>query len=152
MMRVNKTGIFPSANRVLIKPDPIEDEVTSAGIVLPDSVKQSYEQGQATGTLVAIGPDAFCHIIERRYIVHGNGERELVEEVVKGYREPFANVGDRIAFAKYSGRPFKGTDGERYILTNDEDITGRVSEDVELTDLDTRKGSRANKGLSSGRD
>lgn len=145
----NRSGIYPAANRVLILPDPIEDQVTSSKIEIPDSVKRKYEQAQATGVLVDVGPDAFFHVVERRYICHGNGEKELAEETVKGYKEPFAKVGDRIAFAKYSGLRVTGEDGERYLVLNDEDITARVSDDVEFTDLDTRKGTKAGSGLAS---
>jgi len=113
-------------------------------------VVQRAEQGQATGILVDTGPDAFSHVIERKYTIHSNGERQLIEESVRGYLEPFAMIGDRIAFAKWSGRPFVGEDGERYLLTNDDDITGLVSDTLQLTDLDTREGIRANEGLSNG--
>jgi co-chaperonin GroES (HSP10) len=136
----NRSGIYPSANRVLVKPDEIEKQVTGGRIELPDSVLARYEQGQASGVLVAVGPDAFSHVTERVYQVHSNKERQLIEERVRGYSEPFAAVGDRIAFAKYSGLRVKGEDGQKYIILNDEDITCRISAQVEFTDLDTRKG------------
>jgi co-chaperonin GroES (HSP10) len=135
----SEAGIFPAGDRVVIKPDEIEEEVTKSKIELPDWVRTKYEQGQATGTLVAVGPDAFNHITERVYHVHGEGRKELIEERVRGYSEPFAQVGDRVAFAKYSGMRVKGEDGQRYIILNDEDIVCRVSDSVEFTDLDTRK-------------
>jgi len=147
---MNKSGITPVANRVLIKPDPIREEEEDSLIHLPKSVVQRAEQGQSTGVLVAVGPDAFCHVVERKYAVHSNGERQLIEESVRGYLEPFAAIGDRIAFAKWSGRPFVGEDGERYLLTNDDDITGLVSDTLHLSDLDTRQGTKANEGLSHG--
>lgn len=136
----NKAGIWPAGDRVMVKPDPIEDEVTSAGFVIPEQYRVKYEQAQATGTLVAIGPDAFQHVTERVYKIHSGNKRELVEERLRGYSEPFAHVGDRVAFAKFSGMRVKGEDGELYIVLNDEDITARVSDEVEFTELDTRKG------------
>ena len=131
----NKSGIYPAANRVLVKPDPIENQVTSENLVVPDWVKTKYEQGQATGTLSAIGPDAFTHVVERRFTASGQPDGHST----KGYSAPFAEIGERIAFAKYTGLRVKGEDGERYLILNDEDITARVSDGVEFTDLDTRK-------------
>lgn len=135
----NESGIYPSGNRVLIAPDEIE-ETTEGGIVLPKQTQEKYQQAQASGFLVACGPDAFSHTVERVYHIHGNGEKELVEERVKGYFEPFARSGDRISFAKYSGQAYKGKDGKYYLVTNDEDITAKLDAEVELTSLDTRKG------------
>ena len=136
---MNPSGIRPAANRVLVRPDSIEDKDKKSVIELPDEVIQRYEQGQATGVLVAAGPDAWNHVTERVYAVHENGTRQLIEERFRGYSGPFAEIGDRIAFAKFSGLRVRGEDGVRYIVLNDEDITARVSENVEFTDLDTRK-------------
>jgi co-chaperonin GroES (HSP10) len=134
--RTNSSGIDPAANRVLVRPDEIETQVTSENIELPEWVVQKYEQGQATGVLVATGPDAFTHIVERAYDRSG----QLIEKRYKGYSEPFAEIGDRIAFAKYTGLRVRGEDKVKYLILNDEDITARVSAGVEFTDLDTRKG------------
>ena len=136
----NKAGIWPAGDRVMVLPDPIEDQITSAGFVIPEQYRLKYEQAQATGTLVASGPDAFRHVTERVYHVHDGDRRELIEERVRGYSEPFAKPGDRVAFAKFSGMRVRGEDGELYIILNDEDITARVSDKVEFTELDTRKG------------
>jgi co-chaperonin GroES (HSP10) len=153
----NKSGIYPSGNRVLVQQDPIKDELTSAKIVIVqqdpikdeltsakivilEETREKYQSAQASGTLIAVGPDAWSHITERKYHVHGNGELELYEQATRGYSEPFARVGDRISFAKYSGQKYKGKDGERYLVINDEDVTCQLDDEVELTDLDTRKG------------
>ena len=144
MKMKSKAGIWPAGDRVLVKPDPIDDGIKTDRIQLPDSVKARYEQAQATGTLVAVGPDAFQHITERVYNVHDGGREELIEKRVRGYSQPFASVGDRVAFAKFSGLRVSGEDGERYIILNDEDITARVSDAVEFTELDTRKGVGVN--------
>ncbi len=136
---MNKSGISPSANRVLVRPDTIEEKNTESVIQLPDEVINRYEQGQATGVLIDVGPDAWTHVTERVYAVHENGERQLIQERFRGYSGPLADIGDRIAFAKYSGLRVKGEDGIKYLVLNDEDITARVSQNVEFTDLDTRK-------------
>ena len=136
---MNKSGIYPSGNRVLVYPDQIPEQVTASGIILPQETRDKYETAQASGTLVAVGPDAFNHVTERVYHIHENNLRELIEERVRGYSEPFARPGDRISFAKYSGQRFKGKDGERYLVINDEDITTKLDPEVEITDLDTRE-------------
>ena len=135
-----RAGIWPAGDRVLVKPDPIDDGIKTNKIQLPESVKSRYEQAQATGTLVAVGPDAFQHVTERVYAIHDGGREELIEKRVRGYSQAFASVGDRVAFAKFSGLRVKGEDGEGYIVLNDEDITAKVSDGVEFTELDTRKG------------
>ena len=135
----NRAGIYPAGDRVLVSPDKIEEEITPSGIVILQETRDKYETAQSSGTLVAVGPDAFRHVTERVYKVKADGRKELVEERLRGYSEPFAEVGERVAFAKYSGLRVKGEDGERYIILNDEDITARVSDNVEFTELDTRK-------------
>lgn len=137
----NRAGIWPAGDRVLVKADPIDEEnEEERKIFIPEQVKLRYQQAQATGTLVAVGPDAFSHITERTYTVHDGGREELIEKKVRGYSQPFAKVGDRVAFAKFSGMRVKGEDKQEYIILNDEDITARVSDAVEFTELDTRKG------------
>ena len=139
MKLMNKSGIYPSGNRVLIYPDPIPEEVTESGIILPQETRDKYETAQASGTLIASGPDAFCHVTERTYHVHDDDRREFVEERVRGYSEPFALPGERVSYAKYSGQRFKGKDGKRYLVINDEDITTKLDPEVEISDLDTRE-------------
>jgi len=135
----NKSGIYPAGNRVLIKPDEIKEEVTESGIVLPDLVKDRHQLAQKTGTLIAVGADAFTHVVERNYDSAGNP----IGHTTRGYSKPFAKVGDRVAYARYTGQTFLGEDGKDYLMTNDEDITGTVSEGVELSDFESRKGTTA---------
>ena len=137
---LNQSGIYPSGNRVLIYPDPIDTELTSAKIHILEETREKYASAQASGTVIANGPDAFKHVTERVYKIHGDKRKELIEERVRGYSEPFAVPGDRISFAKYAGQKFKGKDGYRYLVINDEDVTTKLDLDVELTDLDTRHG------------
>jgi co-chaperonin GroES (HSP10) len=139
MKEKSEAGIYPSGDRVLVLPDPIEEELTESGIVIIQETRDKYEAAQSSGTLVAVGPDAWNHVIEKLYAVGDDGREHLIEKRVRGYSEPFARVGDRVAFAKYSGLRVKGEDGEKYIILNDEDITCRVSKNVEFTELDTRK-------------
>ncbi|HRY22146.1 MAG TPA: co-chaperone GroES [Candidatus Dojkabacteria bacterium] len=92
--------IQPIGNRVLVKPDEIEEK-TSGGLVLPPSA--SEEQRPETGTVVKLGKGK----------IDG---KEISFEV---------SVGDRIYFKKYS--PDEILIGEdKYLLLNEEDILAIV--------------------------
>ena len=87
----------PYGDRVLVKPAP-QEEVTSFGIIIPDSTKEKPE----TGTVVAVGPG-------RR-----GDDNELVPLGVK--------VGDRIMFSKYGYEEVK-INGTEYYLIREDSIT-----------------------------
>lgn len=131
------TGIKPSGNRVVVKPDDVERK-TDGGIIIPDAQADSHAHAQTIGTLVEVGPDAWSHLTKRKYRLIDGGLK-LVEIEKTGYSEPFAKVGDRVAFAKYGGLAVEGEDGNQYRILNDEDITARVSADVSFTGLKSRK-------------
>ena len=135
----NQSGITPVGDRVLVKPDKVEKKTDSL-IELPDSVQLKYQTAQCAGSVVAMGEDAFRHTVERVYHIHDDKRKELVEERVTEFSEPFAVPGDRISFAKYAGRPYTGKDGEYYVVINDEDVTCLLDDDVVLSDIDPRKG------------
>ena len=137
---LNESGIYPCGNRVLVFVDQIEDKVKDSLIeLLPDTI-EAQQSANASGTLIESGPDAFQHTTHSTYRVQGS-RRELVERRVSGYSQPFAIPGDRISFAKYAGQKYRGKDDKRYLVLNDEDITCRLDDEVELTDLDIRKGA-----------
>lgn len=133
----NESGIFPSGNRVLVKPDEIETK-TAGGIIIPDTEIDKHAVTQTAGVLLAIGPDSWKHKVETIYRVI-DGQKKMVEERVTGYSEPFAKVGDRVMFSKFGGIQVTGADGETYRILNDEDITTTLSEGVKTTDLEARK-------------
>lgn len=135
--KLNKSGIFPCGNHILVKPDAIEEK-TEGGIVLPDSVKERHQQSVAYGVVIAVGPDCFKHIVEETQRIF-DGKWSPTERKTVGYTEAFANPGDRIAFAIYSGREYTGEDGEKYSVMNDTDITARVTEKVVATSIEARK-------------
>jgi len=85
-----------------------------------------------------LGPDCFKHTVEEtdRFIDHR--WVPIKRKVVK-YSEPFAELGDRISFAIYSGRQCVGQDGEEYTVMNDTDITAKVTEGVIATSIEARK-------------
>ena len=126
----NKSGFYPVGDRILVKPDPVEDTLGEMKLVVPDSIKTSMFGSQTLGYLVAVGPDAWVHFIEKSSTGTGT---------IRGFTESFAETGDRIMFARYSGIEFEGLDGELYRVLNDVDITGTVDEEVTNNNLQSRK-------------
>ena len=96
--------IVPLLHTVLIKPDEVETK-TASGIVIPDMVTDKERKAMEYGTVVTVGPRAF--------IDYG---RDLT--ILKG--------GDRVSFARYSGKVIKDTDEVEYVLVNDVDILAKV--------------------------
>jgi chaperonin GroES len=129
-MMKNESGIHPCGDRVLIKPDEIE-EVTAGGIIIPGNVGEQHAMAQSIGTFVASGPDAYLDYIEK------DAEGRVIGK--RGFSRPFAIPGDRVAFAKYGGLQVEGKDGKAYRLMNDVDVTAVVEPGVNFTDLKSRK-------------
>lgn len=104
----------PAGHRILVELDPVKDEetVSDGGIVLATgktSIQIKLEQsGKVEGTIVAIGKNAW---------------KAFPEE------EAWAEVGDRILMAKFSGMeaidpdPVEEDKNRIFALINDEDIT-----------------------------
>ena len=135
---MNKSGITPRGNRVLVLPDEIEETVTEGGIYIPDQIRTQHAMAQTTGVLIAVGPDAWTHSTQITYRMI-DGAWKPVEKTVTGYSCPFAEPGQRVVFAKYGGLDVKGEDGKQYRILNDEDITTLASDGVEFTNLKSRK-------------
>lgn len=131
----NESGIHPALDRVLIKPDDIE-EVTAGGIIIPGSVNERHAMAQSTGVLIEAGPDAWTDYTEVRYWPNGV---DVMSITTRGYKGPAAKPGDRVAFAKYGGLQVEGSDGQVYRLMNDEDITAPIDAGVSFTELKSRK-------------
>jgi chaperonin GroES len=93
-----KLSFKPLGARVLV--EPIEqEEVTPAGIVLPETAKEKPQQG----TVLAVGP----------------GDRDD-----KGNRIPMdVKVGDKVLFAKYAGTEVK-MDGKKMLILRESDLLG----------------------------
>jgi len=104
----NTSGREPLDMRVLILPDPVEEKHGS--IFLPEAVKEQERYAQMTGTLVALGENAWEEAAARS----------------PNFKRP--QPGDRVMIAKYGGILFKGDDGAEYRIMNDEDVTARVVE------------------------
>jgi len=134
---MNKSGIFPKGDRILVKPDKIEEK-TEGGIIIPESELEKHQLAHITGVLVDVGPDAWCHTVKTVNRVV-DGEMRVVEKTTTGYSEPFAAVGERVSFARHSGLPTIGADGEEYRILNDTDVTATLSDDVDLTQFRKRE-------------
>ncbi len=140
----NESGVYPCGNRVLVFVDQIDDnfkkeapELEALGFELLDDTIEAQQSSNASGTLVEAGPDAFQHITEFVY----SPKQELLEVRKRGFAGPFAVAGDRISFAKFAGQKYIGKDGKRYLVLMDEDITCRLDDEVELSDLKVRTGA-----------
>jgi chaperonin GroES len=95
-----KISFKPLGGRVLV--EPIEqEEMTSGGIVLPETAKEKPQQGK----VLAAGPG------DR----NDKGERITMD----------VKVGDTILFAKYSGTEVK-MDGKKLLILRESDILGIV--------------------------
>lgn len=90
-------NIKPLADRVLINPCPAE-EVTMAGIIIPDSAKEK----PLKGTVLAAG----------------NGTKD--EEMV-------VKEGDTVLYGKYAGTEIE-LNGEKYLIMRQSDILAVVTE------------------------
>lgn len=111
--------IIPCGHRIVIKQEKLEDvdqfykRATKVGIVIADTDEKRREQaGLDKGTVISIGPGAF---------VEFNRNQDL--------DEPWCRVGDKVAFAKYSGKTVVDPDNhESYMVINDEDIVCVIRE------------------------
>ncbi len=90
-------NIKPLADRVLINPVPAE-EVTMAGIIIPDSAKEKPLKGTVLAT--------------------GNGTKD--EEMV-------VKEGDTVLYGKYSGTEIE-VGGEKYLIMRQSDILAIIND------------------------
>lgn len=99
--------IVPLLHTVLIKPDEVETK-TASGIFIPDLVTEKERKAMEYGTVVTVGPRAF--------IDYGRDPT-----ILKG--------GDRVSYARYSGKVIKDTDGIEYVLVNDIDLLAKITDE-----------------------
>jgi chaperonin GroES len=93
--------IKPLGDRVVVKPKP-KDDMTSSGIVLPDTSNEKPQEG----LVLSVGPGR----------VLDSGKR--VEMDVK--------AGDSVLFAKYAGTEVK-LDGDEYLVIREGDLLAIVT-------------------------
>src|ERR671923_1174099 len=95
------TSLKPLGDRVIVKPKA-KEEMTSSGIVLPDTASEKPQEG----SVLSVGPGR----------VLDNGKR--VEMDVK--------AGDSVLFAKYAGTEVK-LDGDEYLVIREGDLLAIVT-------------------------
>ena len=93
-------NLKPLADRLVV--EPIEqEEVTSGGIILPETAKEKPQQGK----VIAAGPGR----------TDDEGDRIAME----------VKVGDRVLYAKYSGTEIK-LDNKKVLILRESDILAIV--------------------------
>jgi len=96
MSASNKLSISPLGDRIVVHPEERE-EVTSSGLVLPDTAKEKPMEGK----VVAVGPGR----------VSDSGDRQDME----------VEEGQVVLFAKYAGTEVKLGD-EEYLIISEKDV------------------------------
>lgn len=96
----NEARINPTGGHVLVLPETVEEK-TSGGIIIPDTIRDKEQQAATIGTVISIGPSAWKDLDDG---------------------SPWADVGDKVSYAKYAGISMTGADGKDYVLINDNDI------------------------------
>ena len=103
----NDSGITPVGHRLLVLPEEIEVK-TASGIILNTASTERMEAlAQTFGVVVAMGETAY-----------------------NDQPSPWCKIGDRVAFAKYSGLLNTGKDQKKYRIINDLDVVSIVEESV----------------------
>jgi co-chaperonin GroES (HSP10) len=111
-------NVTPCGHRVLVKQDSLKERdatfkrAIAAGLALPEHTEIRREQLSVdTGVVLKVGPTAF-----------------------KDYGgDPWCKVGDRVAFAKHTGKVFRDPKDKEvlYLVQNDEDIIAVIGDDHE---------------------
>ena len=91
----------PLGDRVIVKPIQRE-EVSSGGIVLPDTAQEKPQEGE----IIAVGPGRTAD----------DGKRIVME----------SKVGDLVLYSKYAGSEIK-EDGQEYLVLRESDILAKIS-------------------------
>ncbi|MGD2252241.1 MAG: co-chaperone GroES [Anaerolineales bacterium] len=90
----------PLADRLVVKPLE-EEEITPAGIVLPETAKEKPQKGE----VLAVGPGS-----------RDDEGKHIPMEI---------SVGDKVLFAKYGGTEIK-VDGEKLLILRESDILALI--------------------------
>lgn len=106
----NPSGITPLEHKVLLKPEPVETK-SKGGIIFADETKDSEKFKTVRGTIIALSPFAFSYVSDAEWATSST---------------PKPKPGDTVLYAKFAGMWIKGSDGEEYLLANDEDLIAVV--------------------------
>jgi chaperonin GroES len=103
---MNLDNLIVVGHRVLIKPE-IKEATTESGIYIGHADTYKREVGATQiGTIVGIGPNAWL-------------------DFKPGI--PWAKIGDRVYYAKYSGKEIKNDNGDIIaVIINDEDVQCKI--------------------------
>ena len=91
----------PLGDRVVVKPKP-KDQMTSSGLVLPDSASEKPQEG----SVLSVGPGR----------VLDTGQRNAMD----------VKVGDSVLFARYAGTEVK-LEGDEYVVIRESDLLAIVT-------------------------
>lgn len=110
----NKAGFGAFGDLVLVAPDLAAKTVGKMSkILLTDTAQKNQSQAATSGTIIALGDDAF--------VWNATGTR------------PFAGIrpkpGTRVLFQRYAGQVYRGADGVDYRLLSEREIGGWIIED-----------------------
>ncbi len=97
----NESGYHPIEDRIIVKTIRMEEK-TESGLVIPKTTTDAEDMAQIHG-----------------YYVEGGA---IAQE---RFAKCSIEAGDLIVFAKYSGDPFTGLDGEKYRIMNAKDVIGK---------------------------
>ena len=97
-----KVNLQPLGDRVLVKPEEVEDKKSPGGIIIPDTAQKEKPE---RGRVVAVGPGK------------RGDDNELVPVSVR--------VGDRVMFSKYGYDEIK-IDDEEYYIVSEANILGVI--------------------------
>jgi len=97
---MNEAKIIPTGGHVLVLPEKVEEK-TQGGIIIPDTVIDKEQQAATVGKIIAIGSSAW---------------KDLDDGT------PWAEVGNKVSYARYAGVSMIGADKKHYVLINDNDI------------------------------
>jgi chaperonin GroES len=93
-------SLKPLEDRIAVHPSE-EEEMTTSGIVIPDTAKEKPQEG----TVVAVGPGRF-----------EDGNRVPLDVA----------VGDKVIYSKYGGTEVK-VEGEEYLILSARDVLAVVT-------------------------
>ena len=95
-------ALVPLGDRILVKRSDNDEQMTSGGIIIPDTAKEKPQEGE----VVAVGSGRLLD----------SGDRHPVDVA----------VGDLVVFAKYAQTEFTYDDIE-YLILREDDILAKVN-------------------------
>ena len=98
------TKVVPLTDHIVLKPVE-QEEITSSGLVIPDSAKEQPQHGH----VVSVGPGKLSD----------SGVMETIE----------LNEGDRVLYQKYTGQEIT-VDKQEYIVIRFQDVLARLEEEA----------------------